>query len=350
MRELNLVIQFYTDDSRNQKGENGMSELSVIAISEIRENPVALRTVNRQSEEYMGLVDSIRQKGFFGAITVRRKTDAETNQSYYELIDGLHRYSAAKDAGLTEINVDIVSLDDDAVLEAQVMANIHKVETRPIEYSKQLLRILSRNPLMTESELAVKLGKSAQWIKERLGLTKITNEDVAALVDEGKIGLANAYALAKLPPEEMADWVDRAITLSPDEFIPAANSRCKEIKEAKRKGQDPSDREFQPVAFMQKMKDIKTELDDGTIAKALINQTGASNAEQGFKLAVQWCLHLDPASVEAQKAKDEERKAQRAEAKKKRDAEKAEKKAADADKKAKEAAVEAEKAKEALTG
>jgi len=319
-----------------------MGELRKIAIAEIRENPVALRAVNRQDENYLGLVDSIKSKGFLGAITVRAKVDPETKESYCELVDGLHRFCAAKDAGLTEINADVVSLDDDQTLEAQIMANIHKIETRPVEYSRQLLRILSRNPLMTEIELAQKLGKSAQWIRERLGLTKISNNDIAELVNEGKIKLANGYALAKLPPEEMADFVDRAMTLPPDEFVPAANARLKEIRDAKRKGTDASEAEFQPVAFMQKMKDVKDELDKGAIAKSLC--IGLFSSEEGFKMAIQWMLHLDPRSVEVQKAKDDARKKQRDDAKNKRLIDLADKKA----EKAKKAAEEAEKAKAAL--
>jgi len=315
-----------------------MGKLAVIAIAAIRENPVALRSVNRESEEYLGLVDSIRNKGFLGAITVRSKKDDETGDEFYELVDGLHRFSAAKDAGIEQINVDVVTLDDDAVMEAQIMANIHKIETKPVEYSKQLLRILSRNPLMTEAELATKLGKSTQWIKERLGLTKITNADIAALVNEGKIKLANAYAMAKLPPEEMADFVDRAMTQAPDEFVPAVNARVKEIRDAKRKGKDAEAAVFQPVAFMQKLKDIKDEMEAGKIAKALIKETGVKTAAEGFDLAIKWVLHLDPKSVEAQKAKDEERKRLKEEKKKQRDAERAQKIAEKKKKEAEEAA------------
>lgn len=317
-----------------------MGKLLVIAINAIRENPVALRSVNRESDDYLGLVDSMKNKGFMGAITVRAKADDETGEEYYELVDGLHRFSAAKDAGIEEINVDVVELSDDAVMEAQIMANIHKIETKPVEYSKQLLRILSRNPLMTEAELATKLGKSTQWIKERLGLTKIANADIAALVDEGKIKLANAYALAKLPPEEMGDFVDRAMTQQPDEFVPAVNARVKEIRDAKRKGQDAADAVFQPIAFMQKLKDIKDEMDVNAIGKALIKATGVKSASDGFDLAIKWVLHLDPKSIEAQKAKDDERKRLRGEKKKDRDKIKAEKKAD----KAKIAADEAAKA------
>ena len=173
--------------------------LQVIKLSDIRENPVALRTVNRDSEQYLGLVESIRSKGFIGAISVRKQIDSETSAEFFELVDGLHRFNASKDAGLETINADVVSLTEDQVLEAQIMTNIHKVETRPAEYTQQLKRILNRNPLMTESELAVKLGKSPSWIKDRLSLGKITNPDITALINDGKIVLSNAYALAKLP-------------------------------------------------------------------------------------------------------------------------------------------------------
>ncbi len=327
-----------------------MSKLMTISLSTIRENPVALRSVNRESEQYLGLVESIRSKGFFGAITVREKVDAETGDNFYELVDGLHRFNAAKDAGLSEINVDIVDLNDDQTLEAQLMANIHKIETRPVEYSQQLRRILTRNPLMTEAQLASTLGKSSQWIKERLGLNKIVNEEIQALVDEGKIGLANAYALAKLPPEEQSAWVDRAMTNPPDEFIPAANNRVKEIREAKRKGENAADAQFQPVAFMQKMKEVKTEMESGAIGKTICKSNGVTTPGAGFALAVQWCLHLDPDSAKAQEVKDEERKTERAEAKKKRDSERATKKADKAKKDAAAAAQAASEAHKVLAG
>jgi len=317
--------------------------LKVISLDTIRENPVALRTVDRKSEDYLGLVASIKEKGFLGAITVRAKTDEESGDEFFELIDGLHRFSAAKDAGLSEINVDVVNLDDDKVLEAQIMANIHKIETKPMQYTQQLKRILSRNPLMTEAELASKIGKSSQWIKARLDLTKITNETIVNLIDEGKIGLANAYALAKLPTEEMSDFVDRAMTMAPDEFVPAVQSRVKEIKEAKRKGEDAAPQEFVPVAFMQKLKDIKTQLESGDAAVELVAATGVNTPVEGFQLGIKWVLHLDPKSIEDQKAKDEARKAERAEAAKKRKAERAKKKAENAAKKAQEAADEAKK-------
>ena len=319
-----------------------MSELRVVSLKDIRPNEVALRAVNRESEAFLGLVESIRQQGFFGAITVRPRIDEETNEQYLELVDGLHRFTAAKDAGLSEINVDICDLSTDQVLEAQLMANVHKIETKPVQYSQQLLRILARNELMTEAELADKLGKSPQWISQRLGLIKIENEEIQRLVNEGKISLSNAYALAKLPAAEQVDFVDRAMTLAPDEFVPTCQARAKELRDAKRAGKDADQAEFAPTAHLQSLSEIKGELATGEIAKILCS--GLGSAQEGFNMAMRWTLHLDPNSVEAQRAKDEERKRLRADANLKRDKEKAAKKAA----KAATAAAEAEAAQLAL--
>lgn len=311
-----------------------MGDLRKVQIPQIRENPVALRTVNRQSEEYLGLVASMKEKGFLGAITVRPRVDAETKEEYFELIDGLHRFSAAKDAGISEIGVDIVPLDEDQMLEAQIMANIHKVETRPAEYSQQLKRILARNPLMTEAELAKRLGKSPMWISQRLGLNKIDNPQILELINSGRISLSNAYALAKLPAEELANFVDRAITQVPDEFIPLVNARVKEIKDAKRQGQDATKVTFQPIAHLRKLKEVKTELETPDIGPKLIKATKTKTVEAAFALAIAWLLHMDPVSLDAQKADFEAREKAKKEEDAKRRAEREKKKAEGAEKKA----------------
>lgn len=301
-----------------------------VDISMVRENPIAIRGVNRKNEKYLGLVDSMRVRGFMGAITARERIDPETKKPYFELIDGLHRFCAAKDAGLTKIKLDIQNLNDEQVLEAQLMANIHKIETRPHEYSKQLERILVRNPLMTELELANRLGKSLAWIRERLGLISIENEEIQTLVNEGRITLTNAYNLAKLPPNEQADWVDRAMTLPPNEFVPQVAARAKEIKDAKRKGRAAAPAEFQPIAFLRKISELKTELETKQSAKSLIKETAISDPVEAFNLGIKWCLNLDPLSIVAQRIEWDARLQKREEAKKKAKEERARKKEAEA--------------------
>lgn len=321
-----------------------MSKLLEVEISQVVGNEVALRTVKKETEEYKGLVDSIRTRGFIGAISVR-EVKLPDGKLAYEIIDGMHRFNAARDAGCQTIKVDVQNLGQEEILEAQIVMNIHKVETKPVEYSKQLIRLMSLNPLLTEAALASKLGKSGTWVKERLNLANgIKNEKIIALVDEGKITLANAYALAKLPEDVQPEYVDRALTLSPAEFMPLAAERNKQIKEERRKGRTGEEVKFSPVAFMQSLKDVKEEAEKGKIAKAIVTELKVVDPVVAFQMGVKWCLHLDPKSVDAQKAKFDEMQKQTEENKKRRSAERAAEKAKKAEEdsaKAKQAATEA---------
>lgn len=306
-------------------------EAAVVALSEIRENPVALRAVDKESEDYLGLVDSIRQLGLLTAISVRRRSEEVDDETinFLELCDGLHRYSAAIDAGLTEIPVVFKDLDDAQVLEAQIMANVHKIVTRPVEYTKQLMRIFAGNPTMTISDMAAKLAKTPSWVGQRLGLMKLA-PGVAEAVDDGKISVSNAVTLSKLPHDEQVKLVDQAITCNSVEFVPLVRARAKELRDAKNQGREAGEIVFAPVARLQKMSVLKAELDAPIIGPQLCAQNGVTDADGAFKLGVAWALNLDPASVEVQKANAEAKAEKLAEEKQKRALDRAEKKATEA--------------------
>ena len=292
--------------------ETAVAEMGVeviqIPITDIRENKVALRTVNNESEAYKGLCASIEARGFITAITVCKRADAETGETYYELVDGLHRFSAARDCNLTAVNAVVVEMNADDILVAQVLTNIHKIETKPAEYSKQLRRILNRDAMMTEAELAQKLGKSATWVQQRLNLNKIEDDQILALIDEGKIPLMNAYSLAKLPAGEHRDFLERAMTMDAKEFVPLCEARAKEIREDRKKGDNTRPAEFQPVAHLQSKKIVESFLADNSLGGQLISDNGIEDPIEAFQLALQWLLHLDPANVKLQLDKEKERK------------------------------------------
>lgn len=304
-----------------------------IPLSKIRENPVALRSVNRTTEEYLGLVDSIKKDGVLNPILVREVKDAESGEMVYGLIDGLHRFTASTDAGKETIPAQVVSMEDAEVLEAQVLANVHKVETKPVEYSKQLTRILAQNPLMPMSELAMRLSKSPAWLNERLGLVKL-EAGVASLVDEGKINLSNAYALAKLPVEDQAAYLERAMTMTPQEFVPTVGARVKEIREAKRQGRSTAPGEFTPVPHLRKVSELKEEMEQAAAAKVLTKELGITDAAEGFQLGIKWALHMDAQSVAIAKQKDADRQKEAAEKKAAREKDRHEKQLKEANEKA----------------
>lgn len=316
----------------------GQADLRNVPISAIRENPVALRGVNKETEEYVGLRDSIRGMGILNPISVRAKVDAATGAEYFEVCDGLHRYSAACDIGLEIIPVNVKDLSESQTLEAQVMANVHKIETKPVEYTKQLQRIVAANPTMTLAELATRLCKSPAWLNQRFGLLKL-EPSIAKLVDDNKINLSNAYALAKLPANEQLNFIDTAMTMPPAEFVPTVNTRVKELRDARAQGRDAAKAEFQAVAFLRKLPELKTEFEHPNVGSVLVAETGISTAAEGFALGVAWAINLDPQSVAAQAAKAAARQA-------KQDAETKARAVERADKRAKEAAEAQAKARQ----
>jgi len=284
------------------------TQLLHIPLDKIIEPDEKLRQVDKEDERYEGLVDSVKAKGILNPINVREIKDPESGETIYGLVDGLHRFEASKDAGKDTIPAQVISVEDGEMIETQILANVHKIETKPVEYSKALLKLLQDNPLLARSELAAKLCKTSAWISERLGLLKLV-EAIGKLVDDDKIGLSNAYAMARLPQEEQTEFVDRAIAMPPQQFAATVNARVKELREAKRQGRDAKPAEFQAIAILRTRKELTEEMEKPEIGKLLCSTNKPKNIEQAFALAVKWALNLDPNSIEIQKAKDEERRA-----------------------------------------
>jgi ParB/RepB/Spo0J family partition protein len=328
------------------------SELLDIPLSAIRENQIALRGVNRQEEDFQQLVDSIRSNGVINAISVRRKLEGKGGKpdgKEYELIDGLHRFTASMEAGKTDIPAQVLDMNDEQALVSQIIGNVHKVETKPIEYTRGLLRILSANPLMTQSELAAMLSVSPQFIDQRLSLTKL-HQKVAEQVNNGVINLSNAFPLTKLPPDEQLNWVERAMTMGAGEFAPQVHARAKEIRDAARQGRAAGEEAFKPIPVMRKMVEIKTEYENPQYGPAIVRAEGVNDPATAFALGVAWVLQMDKASQEGQIARDKARKEQAAKDKLARDAERTNKRAIEATAKQqelKEAAAKARSAAEA---
>ncbi len=321
---------------------NGATGAPEVELKQIRENPAALREVDKENDDYILLVESVKLRGVLNPIVVRKMVDPETSDEFYGLVDGLHRYSAAQDAGLKTIPVRIIDADEMEALEAQIITNAHRVVTKPVEFTRGIQRLMSANPLLTITELATKkLGMSTTWVSERLGLLKLA-EPIQKLVDDGKITLANAYALAKLKDvTEQNNFLERAMTMQPAEFLPTVQTRVKEINDAKRQGRAPKPEGWPgPVPFVQKLGDLKAEFDHPAIGPFLHKEL-APNAgpdfDEGFRMGIAWVLHMDPKSAEAQKQKWEQDQEAEKEKKKKLAAERAQKKAEAAQKAAADA-------------
>lgn len=290
-------------------------------IGKIRQNAVALRTVDRTNETYLNLVDSIRSMGILNPISVTEKTD-EIGEKYFEIVDGLHRYSAAKDAGMTEMIVSVMEFKTNSdLLCAQIIANVQKVETKPSQYSEGLKRLLNLNPMWTMKDLADKLGRSPQWIEQRLQLLGIRADAIKEAIDKGTIPLTSAYALAKLPETEQENFFSDAMVMEPSQFIPLVTNRVKEINTEKRKGRvATSTKEFVPVPHLRKVADLVSEKDNPVNLLAIVDAKKLKKPADIIIETLKYVLSLDDDSVEEQKSRFEARKKAEEEAREKKKA------------------------------
>lgn len=279
--------------------------LAFISVDEIRTNGTSLRTVDQKNPSFNELVESVKLQGVLNAINVSPAVDPDTQQPYYILVDGLQRLTAAKAAGLATIPAVIMSSSEIQILKRQIITNATRVETKHAEYAKQLMKILEMDPTTSTAQLAASINKSEAWLKDHLNLTKLCVE-AASLVDEGKINPTSAIYLAKLPADIQPEYLEQAMTLPHTEFVPAVKARKTEIDKANREGRAANAAVFEPSAYLQKIGDIKTELESGANGNNVIGEQGLRTAQEGWKAALEWVLHLDAFSVAAQKAKHDE--------------------------------------------
>jgi ParB family chromosome partitioning protein len=230
------------------------NQLLHIPLSDIRLNPVGLRDAQKNEVEFTELVDSIKKYGVINAIVVRSAPGGDGKK--YELVDGLQRFSASQEAGKPTIPAQVVTLEEADRIIAQVIGNAVRLDTKPVEYAKALMKILGYNPTWTEAELASRISKSPTWVSKQLGLLKLSDA-AKVLVDDGKIVAANAYALAKLPPEEQDKWIDRAQTTDANQFTQQVYERAKQIREANRQGKDAGEEKFVATFHLRKKPEIR---------------------------------------------------------------------------------------------
>ncbi|MEU5384044.1 ParB/RepB/Spo0J family partition protein [Kitasatospora cineracea] len=186
-----------------------------LKMSKIHPNPTQPREYF-DPEKLIELRDSIIEHGLMTAIEVRRRADGD-----YEIVMGERRYRANEMAGKATIKVEIVETPSDIKAFGRAMAeNVNRQDMTPIEEGKGFRRILDEDahddgaPL-TVDDVAKKFGKSAKYVRVRMGLLDLIPE-VQERVTLGNIGTGAAYRISELTPENqlsvLKKWADEGLS------------------------------------------------------------------------------------------------------------------------------------------
>ena len=147
------------------------------------------------------LTNSIKQQGVIQPIVVRPDKSSEGK---YEIVAGERRWLASQNAGLHEVPVIVLDIDDVKSLEFAIVENVQRQDLNPIEEASGYQRLID-DFSYNQEKLSQFIGKSRSYIANSLRLLSLP-EEVLVMVSQGDlsagharplIGLNNAFDIAK---------------------------------------------------------------------------------------------------------------------------------------------------------
>ena len=180
----------------------GLSSLLGDSENKVEKNKVLIKDIIRnkfQPRKYFNkenleeLTNSIKAQGIIQPIVVR---PVKSSQGKYEIIAGERRWLASQNAGLHEVPVVILNVDDEKSLEFAIVENVQRQDLNPIEEAKGYQRLI--NDFNYNQEKICKfIGKSRSYIANSLRLLSLP-EDVLIMVKEEKLSAGHARSLIGL--------------------------------------------------------------------------------------------------------------------------------------------------------
>lgn len=149
------------------------------------------------------LAESIKSHGIIQNLTVRKNGKPGS----YELVIGERRLRAAKIAGLQSVPCVIKELNDTEFQEVMLIENVQREDVHALDESETFLKLTKS---MSESEVAIKVGKPTKYVKERLALNDLTAE-AKKLFKAGTMQLGHALILCLFKKEHQTKAIQEVI-------------------------------------------------------------------------------------------------------------------------------------------
>ena len=190
-------------NTRLKKGlGRGLSSLLGDTSKKIDVNKVAIKDITRNKfqprkhfdkENLLELTNSIKEQGVIQPIVVRPSKSLEGK---YEIIAGERRWLASQNAGLHEVPVVILNVDDVKSLEFAIIENVQRQDLNAIEEARGYQKLID-DFNYNQEKLSQFIGKSRSYIANSLRLLSLPG-DVLLLVEQGNLSAGHARTLIGL--------------------------------------------------------------------------------------------------------------------------------------------------------
>tara|TARA_Y100000590_G_scaffold160065_1_gene183570 strand:+ start:2315 stop:3163 length:849 start_codon:yes stop_codon:yes gene_type:complete len=190
-------------DNRLKKGlGRGLSSLLGDTSKNIETNKVGINELTRNKfqprkhfskESLEELTNSIRERGVIQPIIVRPN---KSSDGKYEIIAGERRWLASQNAGLHEVPVVVLDVDDVKSLEFAIVENVQRQDLNPIEEARGYQKLIDEFNY-NQDKLSQFIGKSRSYIANSLRLLSLSDE-ILMMVEQGKLSAGHARSLIGL--------------------------------------------------------------------------------------------------------------------------------------------------------
>ena len=175
-----------------------MREVKTVAIDLVEPNPYQPR-LHFAEEELMDLAQSIRENGLIQPITVRE------NEGIYQIVTGERRFRAMCLNGATEVLVHVMDADDIQMAELALIENIQRSDLSAIEEAQAYVEIM-KNSHLTQSQLALKIGKSQSAVANKIRLLNL-DDSVQEALRAHRITERHARALLAIERDQQSEFL-----------------------------------------------------------------------------------------------------------------------------------------------
>ena len=181
-----------------------LGEVKKIKIADIWPSPMNPRKTCDE-EAICERADSIKQHGLLQPITVRPKDKA------YEIVMGERRFRAWQENCRlnpkfpNEIPCIVRVMSDEEALDAMITENLQRKDVDPIEEAFAFGQLHAHGKSI--EEIALRFGKSARFITERIKLDNLLPE-LKTWVTKGWMNIGAAMHICKLTPDEQQQFMD----------------------------------------------------------------------------------------------------------------------------------------------
>lgn len=183
--------------------ENTQDNVTKLRLSEIEPEPTQPRSIFNH-EPLEELASSIATHGLLQPIIVRTGKNG-----YYRIVAGERRWRASKMAGLTEVPVVVIDVNDREAAELSLIENLQRENLNPIEEALAYKALIDEYNL-TQMEISDRIGKSRVFVSNTMRLLDLP-EETLEFVKKNELSAGHARALLGLRDRSLLNTIAKQI-------------------------------------------------------------------------------------------------------------------------------------------